>query len=92
MHQKYRKLYDAPTPILLFQSTRSGRQGFHKDSYEGDEQIRRHKCRWTMAFYSLQDVPEDRAPTAVLPGSQYYETGESAHEQPDISLCDEAGR
>lgn len=66
-------------------------QGFHKDTYEGDEQIRRHRCRWTMAFYYPQDVPEDMGPTAVLPGSQYYETGESAHEQPDTSLCGEAG-
>ena len=66
-------------------------QGFHKDTYEGDEQIRRHRCRWTMAFYYPQDVTEDMGPTAVLPGSQYYETGESAHEQPDLSLCGEAG-
>ena len=66
-------------------------QGFHKDTYEGDEQIRRHRCRWTMAFYYPQDVIEDMGPTAVLPGSQYYETGESAHEQPDLSLCGEAG-
>ena len=66
-------------------------QGFHKDTYEGDEQIRRHRCRWTMAFYYPQDVTEDMGPTAVLPGSQYYETGESAHAQPDLSLCGEAG-
>ena len=66
-------------------------QGFHKDTYEGDEQIRRHRCRWAMAFYYPQDVTEDMGPTAVLPGSQYYETGESAHEQPDLSLCGEAG-
>ena len=66
-------------------------QNFHKDTYEGDEQIRRHRCRWTMAFYYPQDVTEDMGPTAVLPGSQYYETGESAHQQPDLSLCGEAG-
>ena len=66
-------------------------QGFHKDTYEGDEQIRRHRCRWTMAFYYPQDVTEDMGPTAVLPGSQYYETGDSAHAQPDLSLCGEAG-
>ena len=66
-------------------------QGFHKDTYEGDEQIRRHRCRWTMAFYYPQDVTEDMGPTAVLPGSQYYETGDSAHQQPDLSLCGEAG-
>ena len=69
----------------------SGGQGFHKDTYEGDEQIRRHKCRWTMGFYYPQDVSEDMGPTAVLPGSHYYESHESAHEQPDISLCGEAG-
>ena len=66
-------------------------QNFHKDSYEGDEQIRRHRCRWTMAFYYPQDVTEDMGPTAVLPGSQYYETSESAHEQPELALCGEAG-
>ncbi len=66
-------------------------QNFHKDSYEGDEQIRRHRCRWTMAFYYPQEVTEDMGPTAVLPGSQYYETGESAHEQPDLALTGEAG-
>ena len=66
-------------------------QNFHKDSYAGDEQIRRHRCRWTMAFYYPQDVTEDMGPTAVLPGSQYYETGESAHEQPDLALTGEAG-
>ncbi len=80
-----------PHRYCHFNPQGSGGQGFHKDSYEGDEQIRRHKCRWTMAFYYPQDVPEDRGPTAVLPGSQYYETSESAHEQPDISLCGEAG-
>ena len=66
-------------------------QNFHKDSYEGDGQIRRHRCRWTMAFYYPQDVTEDMGATAVLPGSQYYETGESAHEQPELALTGEAG-
>ena len=41
--------------------------------------------------YYPQDVSDDMGPTAVLPGSHYYETHESAHEQPDISLCGEAG-
>ncbi len=66
-------------------------QNFHKDTYEGDEQIRRHRCRWTMAFYYPQHVTEDMGPTAVLPGSQYYDTGESAHKQPELALCGEAG-
>ena len=66
-------------------------QGFHKDSYEGDEQVRHHRCRWTMAFYYPQDTTEDMGPTAVLPGTQYYDTHETAHSQPELSLCGKAG-
>ena len=44
-----------------------------------------------MGFYYPQDVTDDMGPTAVLPGSQYYDTHESAHSQPDMSLCGEAG-
>lgn len=80
-----------PHRYCHFNQQGSEGQNFHKDSYAGDEQIRRHRCRWTMAFYYPQDVTEDMGATAVLPGSQYYETGESAHEQPEISLCGEAG-
>ncbi len=80
-----------PHRYCHFNQQGSEGQNFHKDSYAGDEQIRRHRCRWTMAFYYPQDVTEDMGPTAVLPGSQYYETGESAHEQPEIVLCGEAG-
>ncbi len=80
-----------PHRYCHFNQQGSEGQNFHKDSYAGDEQIRRHRCRWTMAFYYPQDVTEDMGPSAVLPGSQYYETGESAHEQPEIALCGEAG-
>ena len=80
-----------PHRYCHFNQQGSEGQNFHKDSYAGDEQIRRHRCRWTMAFYYPQDVTEDMGPTAVLPGSQYYETGESAHEQPDLALTGEAG-
>ena len=80
-----------PHRYCHFNQQGSEGQNFHKDSYAGDEQIRRHRCRWTMAFYYPQDVTEDMGPTAVLPGSQYYETSESAHEQPEIALTGEAG-
>ena len=66
-------------------------QNFHKDTYEGDEQVRRHRCRWTMAFYYPQDVTQDVGPTAVLPGTQYYDTRAAAHSQPELPLCGEAG-
>ena len=80
-----------PHRYCHFNQQGSEGQNFHKDTYEGDEQIRRHRCRWTMAFYYPQDVTEDMGPTAVLPGSQYYETGESAHQQPEVALTGEAG-
>ena len=80
-----------PHRYCHFNQQGSKGQNFHKDSYAGDEQIRRHRCRWTMAFYYPQNVTEDMGPTAVFPGSQYYETGESAHEQPDLALTGEAG-
>ena len=74
-----------------FNSPGSAGQNFHKDSYEGDEQVRRHRCRWMMGFYYPQDTTEDMGPTAVLPATQYYETPESAHTQPELALCGEAG-
>lgn len=74
-----------------FNPSGSTGQNFHKDSYEGDEQIRRHRCRWMMGFYYPQDTTEDMGPTAVLPATQYYETHESAHAQPELALCGEAG-
>ena len=74
-----------------FNQPGSAGQNFHKDSYEGDEQIRRHRCRWMMGFYYPQDTTEDMGPTAVLPATQYYETHESAHAQPELALCGEAG-
>ena len=61
------------------------------DRYEGDEQGRHPHCRWTMAFYSPQDTTLDMGPTAVLPGTQYYDTHETAHSQPELPLCGEAG-
>ena len=74
-----------------FNSPGSTGQNFHKDSYEGDEQIRRHRCRWMMGFYYPQDTTEEIGPTAILPATQYYETSESAHAQPELALCGEAG-
>jgi HEAT repeat protein len=70
-------------------------QGFHKDTYEGDEQIRRHRCRWTMAFYYPQDVTQDMGPTGILPRMQYYNTisdtnPEKTVEQ-ELPLCGQAG-
>lgn len=47
-------------------------QGIHQDSYEDDVQVRHHKPRWCMAMYYPQDVTPDLGPTAVVPGSHWY--------------------
>ena len=66
-------------------------QNFHKDTYEGDEQVKHHRCRWTMAFYYPHDVTEDMGPTAVLPATQYYDTRDAAHSHDELPLCGKAG-
>ncbi|MBI1927159.1 HEAT repeat domain-containing protein [Candidatus Poribacteria bacterium] len=66
-------------------------QNFHQDSYEDDENVRHHRSRWAMAFYYPQDVTEEMGPTAVLPGSQYYNTRASADAFVELPLCGKAG-
>ena len=43
-------------------------QRTHKDSFTR----RRHHTRWVLAMYYPQDTTVDMGPTAVMPGSQYY--------------------
>ena len=66
-------------------------QRMHQDSYENDQNVRHHRTRWAMAFYYPQDVPLEMGPTAILPASQYYETGAQAHRREELPLCGEAG-
>ena len=44
-----------------------------------------------MAFYYPQDVPRELGPTAILPASQYYESGDQAHQRDELPLCGAAG-
>ena len=66
-------------------------QRMHQDSYEHDENVRHHRTRWAMAFYYPQDVPLQMGPTAVLPASQYFNSGEQAHRRAELPLCGAAG-
>ena len=43
-------------------------QQLHKDGFTK----RRHHTRWVLAMYYPQDTPEEMGPTAVVPGTQYY--------------------
>ena len=69
----------------------SGGQQMHQDSYENDQNVRHHRTRWAMAFYYPQEVPLEMGPTAILPASQYYESGAQAQQREELALCGAAG-
>ena len=66
-------------------------QGFHKDSYWGYQKVRHHCPRWAMAFYYPQDSPLEIGPSAVLPGTQYYDTRITKDNNGELALDGEAG-
>ena len=73
----------------------SGGQGWHKDDYVFDNNVRHPRFRWVMAFYYPQDVTQDMGPTGILPRMQYYNTisdtnPEKTVEQ-ELPLCGQAG-
>lgn len=67
----------------------SAAQTFHKDSCWS--RVRHHCPHWVLAFYYPQDVVEEIGPSAVLPGTQYYNN--ALHQDSDIGvpLISEAG-
>ncbi|MDQ1914158.1 HEAT repeat domain-containing protein [Paenibacillus sp. GD4] len=44
---------------------------WHKDGYWSS--MRSHRPWWAMIFYYTQDITEEMGPTAIMPGTQYYE-------------------
>ena len=66
-------------------------QGFHKDSYWGYQKVRHHRPRWAMAFYYPQDSPVEIGPSAVLPGTQYYNTRITEENDGELALSGGAG-
>ena len=66
-------------------------QGMHQDSYEADQNVRHHRCRWVMAFYYPQNVDLELGPSAVLPGTQYFNDPDQAHRVDELPLCGPAG-
>ena len=49
-------------------------QPFHKDGHAHRPRPRHREPRWLILFYSPQDTPLHRGPTAVLPGSHLLRT------------------
>ncbi|MCJ8011538.1 HEAT repeat domain-containing protein [Paenibacillus sp. KQZ6P-2] len=48
-----------------------GGGNWHKDGYWSS--MRSHRPWWAMIFYYIQDITEEMGPTAIMPGTQYYE-------------------
>lgn len=69
----------------------SSAQTFHKDSYWGYQKVRHHCPHWVLAFYYPQDVGEAIGPSAVLPGTQYYNTQLNEDGDVGVPLFGEAG-
>ncbi|MCI1773298.1 MAG: HEAT repeat domain-containing protein [Paenibacillus lautus] len=44
---------------------------WHKDGYWSS--MRSHRPWWAMIFYYMQDISEDMGPTAIMPGTAYYD-------------------
>ena len=63
--------YLYPHRYCHFNRQGSEGQPLHKDSLTR----RQHRTRWVMAMYYPQDVTIEMGPTAVVPGSHYYNTG-----------------
>ncbi|HCL30683.1 MAG TPA: hypothetical protein DIC52_19915 [Candidatus Latescibacteria bacterium] len=68
-------------------------QGWHKDDYVYDQNVRHHRGRWVMAFYYPQAVTTDMGPTAILPGQQHHDTTAALAADPaaEMSITGPAG-
>ena len=72
-------------------------QGWHQDGtprkFQGwNHPWRRHqRSRMAMAFYYPQDVSTEMGPTAILPGTQYYDALNDTESMPSLPICGEAG-
>ena len=63
-------------------------QVWHKD-YPIGGNIRYHRPRMVMAFYYPQDVSDEMGPTAIQPGTQYFQQYQKMAE--GLPLCGKAG-
>ena len=66
-------------------------QGSHQDSYEDDQNVRHHRTRWLMVFYYPQDVGPEMGPTAIVPGTHFFNTQEGASQRREVPLSGPAG-
>ena len=77
-----------PHRACHYHPPQSQEQAWHKD-YPVGGNLRCHRGRMAMAFYYPQDVSENMGPTAIQPGTQYYQQQNQMVE--GLPLCGEAG-
>ena len=79
--------YMQPHRHAHFNQPRSEGQRMHQDS--GKEWS--HHTRRLLAFYYPQDTPVELGPTAITPGSHYYNTPDGATVSNEFPVCGKAG-
>ena len=62
-------------------------QTLHKDGFSK----RRHRTRWTLAMYYPQETTLEMGPTALVPGSHYFNTEEAGTARDEMALPVPAG-
>ena len=79
--------YMQPHRHAHFNQPRSEGQQMHQDS--GKEWS--HHTRRLLVFYYPQDTPVELGPTAIAPGSHYYNTPDDATASNEFPVCGKAG-
>ena len=79
--------YMQPHRHAHFNQPKSEGQQMHQDS--GKEWS--HHTRRLLVFYYPQDTPVELGPTAIAPGSHYYNTPDGATGSDELPVCGKAG-
>ena len=79
--------YMQPHRHAHFNQPQSEGQRMHQDS--GKEWS--HHTRRLLVFYYPQDTPVELGPTAITPGSHYYNTPDGATVSDELPICGKAG-
>jgi hypothetical protein len=70
-------------------------QGWHKDCYVYDHNIRHPRFHWVLAFYYPQDTTEDMGASGIIPGTQFRKSlsnpDPAQTEESGLSVCGPAG-
>ena len=79
--------YMHPHRHCHFRAPHSEGQVLHKDGFSR----RRHRTRWVLAMYYPQETTLEMGPTAIVPGSHYYNTTEAGTARDEMALPVPAG-